>query len=373
MIFRMPGVISCMNRGIAPGPAHKTFFLLYTRSYLYIVFKKKYTYLLFFIAYIGAVAIAKPGYPYASMTVRECFSYLLTVMVHFTLFALMMTTNNRVLIPYLLDKRRFSFYFLAWGGLVFLYALLAVHYNGFMHLQLLHDRPIELSAGFWDNGVYALCCSAIATMLYVTQKWAEQQDQMKNSQINQLQTEIKYLRAQVNPHFLFNGLNTVYGYIDQSNARARDMMVQFSDLLRYNLYEADVDLIELDKEIRYLKNYVALQRARSNENVDIQLDIHCSNGSVRIAPLILMAFVENAFKYVSRGDGSNRVSISLHQKENLLEFKCENTFDEEVTPETGGIGLINAERRLELLYKDCYQLEISEQAGVYQVALTMQV
>ncbi len=335
--------------------------------------KKKYIYLLFFIAYIGAVAITKPGYPYAVMTVRACFSYLLTVIVQFVLFALTMMTNNKVLIPYLLDKRRFGFYFLAWGGLGFLYALLAIRYNDFMHLQILHDRPIDLAAGFWDNLVYALCCSAIATMLYVTQKWAEQQDQMKNSQINQLQTELKYLRAQVNPHFLFNGLNTVYGYIDQNNHQARDMMVQFSDLLRYNLYEADVDLIELDKEIRYLKNYVALQRARSNENMDIQLDIHCASASVRIAPLILMAFVENAFKYVSRGDGANRVSIGLDQKDGLLAFTCENTFDEEVLPQTGGIGLTNAERRLELLYKDRYELKVTKDNNTYQVLLTLQV
>jgi two-component system LytT family sensor kinase len=326
------------------------------------VIKKKYIYLLFFIAYIGAVAITKPGYPYEVMTVKACFSYLLTVIVQFILFALTMMTNNRVLIPYLLDKRRFGFYFLAWGGLGFLYALLAVHYNDFMHLQILHDRPIDLSAGFWDNLVYALCCSAIATMLFVIQKWAEQQDQMKNSQINQLQTELKYLRAQVNPHFLFNGLNTVYGYIDQNNRQARDMMVQFSDLLRYNLYEADVDLIELDKEIRYLKNYVALQKARSNENVDIQLDILCNSGSVR-----------NAFKYVSRGDGANRVSITLNQKDGLLAFTCENTFDEEVQPETGGIGLTNAERRLELLYKDRYQLAVTKDNNIYQVVLTLQV
>ena len=78
----------------------------------------------------------------------------------------------------------------------------------------------------------------------------EQQDQVKNIQVNQLQTELKYLRSQLNPHFLFNGLNTVYGYIDINNGQARDMMVQFSDLLRYNLYEADVEMIELEKEIK---------------------------------------------------------------------------------------------------------------------------
>jgi len=195
---------------------------------------------------------------------------------------------------------------------------------------------------------------------------------VKNSQINQLQTELKYLRSQINPHFLFNGLNTVYGYIDMGNRQARDMMVQFSDLLRYNLYEADVDLIELEKEIKYLKNYVALQKARSNDNVEVSLKINYQNGNVKVAPLIFMAFVENAFKYVSRGDsGRNEVSITLNEEDGKIEFTCENSCDEETEAVTGGIGLNNAVRRLELLYRDRYKLNIVKQENRYQVNLTL--
>jgi two-component system LytT family sensor kinase len=333
--------------------------------------KKKYTYLLFFIAYIGALAIEKPGYPYGAMTVRECFSYLFTVIVHFSLFAGMIIANNALLIPYLLDKKRFGGYFLGLAGTVLLYTALAGHYNDFLHNHLIHDRPIDTSAGFWENLVYALCCSVIASMLHITQKWSEQQEQIKNSQINQLQTELKYLRSQINPHFLFNGLNTVYGHIDMDNRTARDMMVQFSDLLRYNLYEADVDMIELDKEIKYLKNYVALQKARSNENVQVTLDINYADGGIKIAPLIFMAFVENAFKYASRGDDVNRIFISLKELEGRIDFTCENTYDEEAEAGTGGIGLNNAVRRLELLYKDQYQLEIKRENNTYRVDLSL--
>jgi hypothetical protein len=336
------------------------------------VINKKYTYLLFFIAYIGALVIEKPGYPYGAMTVRECLSYLITVMVHFCLFTLMIKANTALLIPYLLDKRRFGSYFLGLGGSVFFYSVLANHYNGFLHNQLIHDRPIDIAGGFWDNLVYSLCCSVIASLLYLAQKWSEQQEQMKNSQISQLQTELKYLRSQINPHFLFNGLNTVYGYIDMSNREARDMMVQFSDLLRYNLYEADVDMIELDKEIKYLKNYVALQKARSNENVQVTLDINYEDGGIRIAPLIFMAFVENAFKYVSRGDETNRVVIALNETAGKISFTCENTCDEDTEPTSGGIGLNNAVRRLELLYKDRYQLTAKKEDNLYRVDLTLQ-
>lgn len=335
--------------------------------------KKKYLYLLFFIAYIGALAIEKPVYPYAQMTVQACFSYILTVFIHFLLFLLMIRGNSSLLIPYFLARKRFGLYIAGLATLVFVYSVLAGHYNGFLHYRVFHDLPIDTAAGFWDNLVYSLCCCVIASMLYITQRWSEQQEQMKNSQINQLQTELKYLRAQINPHFLFNGLNTVYGYIDMGNREARDMMVQFSDLLRYNLYEADVDLIELEKEIKYLKNYVAVQRARSNDNVEVSLNVSCQDGSVKIAPLIFMAFVENAFKYVSRGDDTaNKVTIALNEQDSRIEFMCENTCEEESGAEPGGIGLNNAARRLALLYKDRYQFDIKKENNTYRVELTLQ-
>jgi two-component system LytT family sensor kinase len=333
--------------------------------------KKNTYYLLFFIAYIGALVIEKPTY--SVNTVIACFSYLFTVLVHFSLFALMILANSKLLIPYLLAKKRFSVYVASLIGLVLLYTVLAGHYNQFIHGVLFHDRTIDTSAGFWDNFVYALCCSVIASMLYITQKWSEQQEQVKNIEIQQLQTELKYLRSQINPHFLFNGLNTVYGYIDMSNRQARDIMVQFSDLLRYNLYEADVDMIALEKEVKYLQNYVALQKARSNDNVQVTLKADYQDGSVKIAPLIFMAFVENAFKYVSRDDNAvNSIIIGLTEKDGKIDFICDNSYDE-AEPSPVGIGLNNAIRRLKLLYKDRYNLDITKEQNIYHVHLTLTI
>jgi len=332
---------------------------------------KRYTYyLLFFAAYIGALVIEKPTY--SVNTVQACFSYMFTVIVHFFIFALMITASSSLLIPYLLEKRRFGLYFAGLIALTLLYTFFIGHYNQFIHGVLIHDEPIDTSSGFWENFVYALCCSVITSMLYITQKWAEQEEQVKNSRINQLQTELKYLRSQINPHFLFNGLNTVYGYIDMGNRQARDMMVQFSDLLRYNLYEADVDLIALEKEVKYLQNYVALQKARSNDNVEVSLKVNYQNGGTKIAPLIFMAFVENAFKYASRGDnGANTINISLREEAGLIDFTCDNSYDESEEAVSGGIGLNNAVRRLELLYKDRYQLDIKKELNVYHVHLML--
>jgi len=334
------------------------------------MFAKKYTaYLLFCAAYIGALVVEKPVY--TGETVLDCFSYLATIFTHLSIFALLILANSSFLIPNLLEKKFFGAYALALIVLIVLYATSMNHYNRFIHETVLNDQMTQTSSGYWDNLIYGTCCTVITSMLYVTEKWAAQQEQVKNSQISQLQTELKYLRMQINPHFLFNGLNTVYGSIDMGNSLARNMLVQFSDLLRYNLYEADVDLIAMEKEIKHLRNFVALQKARSNENLEVTLDINYEDGTIKIAPLIFMAFVENAFKYASRDDQSiNRIFISLKQESGKIDFVCENTFDEgETSP--GGIGLINATRRLELLYKDRYHLDIKNENNIYRVQLTL--
>lgn len=329
--------------------------------------RKRSAYLLFCAAYIGALVFEKPIYPGGG--ILECFSYLGTIFTHLFLFWLLIFANNSFLIPQLLDKKYFGAYASALVGLVFLYTFCMINYNAFIHESIFHDPPTETSSGFWDNFVYGMCCTVITSMLYVTRKWAEQQEQVKNSHINQLQTELKYLRSQINPHFLFNGLNTVYGSIDMGNSQARNMLVQFSDLLRYNLYEADVDMIDIDKEIRHLRNYVALEKARSNDNMEVSLDVSYVDGTVKVAPLIFMAFVENAFKYASRDDkADNRIVISLTQTTSYIDFLCENTYDDTEST-AGGIGLINATRRLELLYKDRYQLDIRNENNVYRVQL----
>ena len=334
------------------------------------MFVKKYPYyLLFFVAYIGSLIIEKPSY--SVNTVQACFSYLVTILVHFSIFWFMIWANKALVIPYLLEKKRFSLYMTTLIGLILLYTVLNGHYNRFLHVVLFHDEPITTNAGFWDNFVYGLCCTVVASMLYITQKWSEQEEQFKNSKISQLQTELKYLRSQLNPHFLFNGLNTIYGNIDINNLQARDIMVQFSDLLRYNLYEADIDFIELEKEIKYLQNYVALQRARSNDNMQIELQVSCADNSVKVAPLLFMTFVENAFKYATRDDNSvNTILIRLNQAGNQIVFQCENSFDETEPPQ-GGIGLNNVIRRLDLLYKDRYSLNIKKDNNIFRVNLTL--
>lgn len=294
------------------------------------------------------------------------------LLTHLALMGFLVYVHTLVLIPYLLERRRTTLYIASIVVLIILFTVLRSWVQLYWDAVVWPDDVMQMTDYYKWNLFYAVWFVLISSMLLYTQKWSEQRQQVKNIQINQLQTELKYLRAQINPHFLFNGLNTIYGYIDINNQQARDILVQFSDLLRYNLYEADVDMVELEQETKFLQNYVALQRARSNDNMKINLVIEVEDNTVKIAPLICMAFVENAFKYTTRDNRENTVDINLRQKGSRVYFTCTNTYEE--TPNGGkGIGLNNVMRRLELLYKDRYTLNIKKENNIYKVELTLMV
>jgi len=319
---------------------------------------------------------------YAVFTILETHGYVVKkgitfelkpLVIFISLMALLMYGNNNLLIPHLLEKKRTGLYIA--GILVFI-----ICYTYFRSLNQQYwdsivwpEEKMTIQSYFLWNFLYAVWFIIISSLLYFTQKWTDHRQRVKNIQITELQAELKYLRSQLNPHFLFNGLNTIYGNIDISNQQARNILLQFSDLLRYNLYEADVDWIDLGKETVYLENYVALQRARSNANLDIQLLIETENKSIKVAPLIFIAFVENAFKFSSRDDNTaNYVKISLQQSGNRIVFICGNSYEENDAI-AGGIGLNNVKRRLELLYKDRYTLTIKKEQPVYSVELILLV
>jgi two-component system LytT family sensor kinase len=317
---------------------------------------------------------------YAVFTIMEVQGYirkkgwLFTVsplFLFFSLMAILIFINSRLLIPRLLEKNRIGWYIAGNIAMIVMYTLLRSANQQYWDAVVWPDDLMTLSSYYLWNFLYAVWFLLISTMLHYAQKWMEQRQQVKNIQISQLQTELKYLRAQLNPHFLFNGLNTIYGSIEMSNQQARNVLLQFSDLLRYNLYEADVDWVELEKETQYLQNYVALQRARSNSNLLIVLDVQIQDPSLQIAPLLFMPFLENAFKFSTRDDNrTNRIQISLQQSGNSIHFRCLNSF-EAVDMPAGGIGLTNVRRRLELLYKDRYTLNIQSEQGIYGVELNL--
>lgn len=332
------------------------------------LFEGRYIFhVLFWIMYAVFTILESQGY-----IIRKGVLFsLMPLSVFFTLMALLMLVNNRLLIPQLLEKRKTLLYML---GII----ACVICYTYFRSLNQLYwdnivwpEDKMSIQSYFLWNFLYAIWFIIISSLLYFTQKWTDHRQRQKSIQITELQAELKYLRSQLNPHFLFNGLNTIYGYIDMENAEARTTLLQFSDLLRYHLYDADVEWTTLDKEATYLRNYVSLQQARSNTSRKISLTIHIENPETPTAPLLFLAFVENAFKFSGRDDGRESfVTVSLTQEAGTITFSCSNSFEEPV-PESGGIGLSNVRRRLELLYPGRHELQITRENGVYSVRLIL--
>ncbi|HRI19636.1 MAG TPA: histidine kinase [Panacibacter sp.] len=194
-----------------------------------------------------------------------------------------------------------------------------------------------------------------------------------------ISTELNFLRSQINPHFLFNVINTIYFQIDKQNTHARASVEKLSEMLRYQLYECTTDKIEIAKELDYIKSYVAIQTLRMEKGSDIQLCIDEEMNSFRIAPLLILPIVENAFKHVShfKDPAQNKIHISLAQNDiHHFIIKAVNTFDEANRAnhllQSGGLGVQNLKRRLELLYPNRYELQINQHENLYQTTLKLQ-
>lgn len=201
--------------------------------------------------------------------------------------------------------------------------------------------------------------------------YIESKLQLESIKNEQLQTELKFLRAQYHPHFLFNALNTIYFQMDEDVKEAKKTVEKFSELLRYQLYDQQKK-VTLDAEINYLKNFIDLQKIRISENLHLDFVIDQDLNGEQLYPLLLLPLVENAFKYAG---GENIIVIELKRTVNGIDFLVKNTVPAAHLSKTegNGIGLENLKRRLHLLYPNKYQLniEMNNQFYTAQLKLTL--
>ncbi|WP_394748941.1 sensor histidine kinase [Spongiimicrobium salis] len=189
--------------------------------------------------------------------------------------------------------------------------------------------------------------------------------------------ELKLLKAQLNPHFLFNTLNNLYGLSVIKSDKLPGLMLKLSDLLRYSLYDTKETYVSLEREIQYLENYIALEKIRLEDQAEIHVNITGAIAGNTIAPMLLIVFVENAFKHLAMGHNQeSRVEVILDITGSSLSFSCTNAVDtklNETDMEAGksGIGLQNAKKRLVLLYPEKHQLTIVKKNDTYTVQLIL--
>ena len=190
------------------------------------------------------------------------------------------------------------------------------------------------------------------------------------------QAELMHLKSQINPHFFFNTLNNLYGLVGQDTEKAQELILKLSDMMRYSIYEGQNDWVTLADEITYLDNYMDLHRMRYHKTIDIRFDVDTEDSRILIMPLIFIILVENAFKHgVEKLRADAYVHIHLKATKQLVDFKVENNFDPEEIDGSEGIGLKNLKKRLELVYQDRHELEISmdPKEGIYLTRLRLKL
>lgn len=200
---------------------------------------------------------------------------------------------------------------------------------------------------------------------------------MKQLEHDHLAQQLEYLKYQINPHFFMNTLNNIHALVDINPEQAKRSIVILSKMMRYLLYESNHEMIPLSKEISFINNYISLMRMRYTEKVQVNTDLPDSPSATasdgEIPPLLLITFVENAFKHGVSYQHDTRIDISARTEDGRLLFCCSNTKKEEggMLKEEGGVGLKNVRRRLDIIYQDQYSLQTEEDDQLYSVRLSL--
>lgn len=217
-------------------------------------------------------------------------------------------------------------------------------------------------------GLYVLLYFAILRGNYYLQSFVEQKIQLEKLANDHLQTELKFLKSQYHPHFLFNALNSIYFQMDGDIEAAKNSVEKFSELLRYQLYDQH-QTVNIRREINYLNNYIELQRIRCSERLKVEIQFDPMLEGQQVYPLLLLPMVENAFKFVG-GEFWIRVNGSL--KNGNVEFTVSNAVAPGFQPaKPSGIGLENLQRRLTLLYPGKHELEVTKEPEIFTITLKL--
>jgi sensor histidine kinase YesM len=286
--------------------------------------------------------------------------------------------NLVILIPRFLYRKSFKLYLLVL--IIVLLAFTAFNQLLFNHLidYVLPGYYFISYYSFLDTLKFFIVFAGVTTLLKLSREWfylIEARQNLITAQKDKVDAELKALRSQLNPHFLFNSLNVIYSLSLNNSPDTSRVVLQLSDILRYVIYDTNDDFIPVKEEVSLLENYLNLQRYRVNRETEIRFDTELTDETVRIAPMLLLPLVENSFKHGVRKEITNAfVIIVLKSNENGITFTIENSKPRNVTVENheqGGIGLENIRNRLRLIYPDRHKLEIDEGDRVFRVKIEL--
>ena len=279
-------------------------------------------------------------------------------------------------IPKFYEKKKYAQFFAVISITLFVFTLfLAVSVYAIFEIANVPSRfsyfdQNLFGPAFWSNvgGMAAL------VIPYFVLKRIEMERRNQQLEKEKLEAELKFLKLQLHPHFLFNALNNIYFLIKKDPDTAAEALAGFSDLLRFQLYDAKNTYVPLEKEITYLQQFAEIAQLRKGEDFKVNWQLPEEVENIQIPPLLLMPLLENAFKHSGGKEG--QIDIHLQLKEEQLQLLVSNTKEKEKTKmlngfEAGGIGLTNIQKRLSLLYPDKHQLTIEDETELFEVNLNL--
>lgn len=295
--------------------------------------------------------------------------FLLFGVINIGLFYL----NYLVLIPKFLDKKKYKLYAV--------YIITALIFLGLTKYGVaLATQPVTLvrmgkTIGFWQYTFSSTFTSIIfiflSTVLKFTTDWFLNERIQRDLENQRLSAELSFLKSQINPHFLFNSLNSIYSLAYQKSDTTPEAILKLSEIMRYMLYDCNDNKVELSKELQYLHNYIDLQKIRFGNQAYIQFEVTGQVTDQHIVPLLLISFIENAFKHGVANDPAMPINMRINLEDGHLFFFIQNKKHSHNRDASGGIGLVNVQRRLDLLYPSKYNLDIRDEADTYTVQLSL--
>lgn len=318
----------------------------------------------------------------------QSLPYAIKFSAYFVFQAIAVYFNLYFLIPNYLEKKKYLKYLTYLTLTIVGTASIIVsgyHIGAQFSTQSIEDLYSVGSADFFSLFKYNSLDSTIAAMalamsIKLTKNWIESKHRQDLLEKEKLETELKFLKSQFNPHFLFNTINSIFVLIHKNPDMASESLAKFSNLLRYQLYECNEHQIPLRHEISYLENFLELEKLRQESDLQVDCKIEGeAEASLTIAPFILMPFLENAFKHVSQSKKTkNWIRLSLKVEQEQLYFAISNSiksisYHSNEVVDYSGIGLKNVQRRLELLYPGKHELHIDSNEYQFDIQLTLQL
>lgn len=308
----------------------------------------------------------------------EGFGFLLSnELINLFFYMVIVYFNLFYLVPNYLNRERFLTYIglLVLATIIITPIKVILFYFKFSHLPMA-QRELVLNQEWYFLLTFFVAGSS--TIFKIITDWARQLKAQQELENQTMQSELRFLRSQINPHFLFNTLNSLYALTLKKSDTAPEIVIKLSDIMRYMLYECNEKQVLLSKEVAYLQNYLDLERLRQGNKLDIRFDIKGQVGAQRIAPLMFIPFLENSFKHgLSHHLNKGYVYMELNAGLDDIDFYIENSKPDAPPPQnhrrSGGIGLVNVRRRLDLLYPGKYNLKIEETPKSYAVRLHLNI